>query len=237
MAVNISDSHTPPEQASFRFEKDMLLSARNLGVHLLLRQIGIEERPYITAAQEISIGSVIPDLLVACWRAAPRWKQRSLSSVESAVIAYLLDQKLVPEKKLKADLFLTDSGATRALTGIKDAGFSLQDSDELIETCFPNDDVNLVAFEFKLKKWNDALEQASSYFDFANESYVVVDANQVKPDGISNKFAEAGVGLIFQDHIGYRMLLRSSTRLPRTASRVQVLSKLALLPGVKTGQP
>src|ERR1043165_8140509 len=86
----ISDNPPMPDpQTSFRLEKEMLLSAQNLGVHVILEVLGKNGCPYVTASKEVSVGTVIPDVLIGCWHSIPDWKPRALSTVESAVIAYL----------------------------------------------------------------------------------------------------------------------------------------------------
>jgi hypothetical protein len=226
------------EQLSFRLEKEMLSNAQDHGIHALLNLIEKDHYPFITAAREISVGAVIPDVLIACWHGMPDWKPRMLSTVESAVVAYLLANKAVNSTKLKEDLFLTDSGAKRALDSITGAGFALFATQDTIEPCFPNDEVSLIAFEFKMKKWNDALQQAKTYFDFANASYVILDAAQIEcSDQLIAKFAEAGVGLILQSQQGFKLRLKSAEESRITSARVQAISKLSLLLGVKSCVP
>jgi hypothetical protein len=234
----ISTNRQMPEeqQLSFRLEKEMLSNAQDHGIHALLSLIGKDKYPYITAAREIGIGAVIPDVLLACWHGMPDWKPRTLSTVESAVVAYLLANGTATSDKLKEDLFLTDSGAKRALDSITGAGFALSVNQNVIESCFPNDEVSLVAFEFKMKRWNDALQQAVTYFDFANESYVIMDAAQIEcSDQIMTRFVNAGVGLILQSQQGFRLRLKSLEKSRITPARVQAISKLSLLLGIKSG--
>ena len=63
----------------------------------------------------------------------------------------------------------------------------------------------IITFEFKLRKWKRALNQAFRHRNFCNETYVVLDHSHAK-SAISNKekFRKANIGLITIDTHGKR---------------------------------
>lgn len=90
-------------------------------------------------------------------------------------------------------------------------------------------DVEICAFEFKLKNWKRAFFQASRYRSFANRVYVVMpEATVGRADKQLEAFQRHNIGLIaFDENSGARRVLVSNKQKPRSrSSYIQALGML-----------
>lgn len=157
---------------------------------------------------EPTIGSVIPDVIMAIWSGdLPRCD--TLNSVSRHVLAFLASQKIASgEVELCDELFLSRQAAATAVSSLKRIGVIAQKESgevELSPRFNVSGTVKLIALEVKMKRWREALEQAKTYRAFADEAYVVLDANQVKLTAeIRAEFVANGIGLFLQDRKNLR---------------------------------
>jgi len=153
--------------------------------------------------KEVGAGRSIADLVAFLLPDNPcAIYSSSLSAFESTIISVLRKNgemefseflqwsgvKSLSDSKLKR---LTNSGAIDILDG-------------KIYLKSENPPLRIIAYEAKLKDWRSALDQAQSYYAYADEAYVVL------PEGTSfaalnhlSNFEEAGVGLLLVSHLGY----------------------------------
>jgi|ERR1700733_1538163 len=183
----------------FRFESDMVHPL----VDCLPAIFHLRRGERAKVLLEPTIGSVIPDVMLAIWSGdLPRCD--TLNSVSRHVLAFLASQKIASgEVELCDELFLSRQAAATAVSSLKRIGAIAQRESGEVELS-PRFDlsgtVKLIALEVKMKRWREALEQAKAYRAFADQAYVVLDANQVKVTAdIRSQFVANGIGLFLQD--------------------------------------
>jgi hypothetical protein len=212
---------------AFRFERDLVESAAPTLRSALASVIPEDSCSWYAVAYEVVVGSVVPDIVIGVADSIPHWPRRSVSVVEAHVIAQLVQKGAMRVNELVETLYLSDTGAQRAISAITSAGFAgSTDGGYVIPKCYFSN-ARVIAVEFKLRKWREALAQASAYRDFANESYVVLDSSQVTDEQrVCAAFTGAGVGLIFARGATLDVAVRSHARESVSAGWIQVLQKL-----------
>jgi hypothetical protein len=173
--------------------------------------------------REPSVGNVVPDLLIGQWNPGPGFDIPPLTNVARHVVALLQRRGGgTPTELIEEELFLTNSGLTRAIAQLKRAGVvvvegggrSIRVSPQLAAAV----DVKLIAVEMKMKRWREALSQATRYLDFADEAYVVLDGGQVEfNDEIRRAFELSAVGLFLQTGSAFEKVL-GACPIPRILS-------------------
>jgi hypothetical protein len=186
----------------------------------------------VCVLQQAAIGTVIPDVLVGIWSGElPRL--RGLNSVSRQILAWLSIEKTADSKEeLREKLFISHNAAEAAISVLKRVGaITNRDSGELeLQSEFDiSGSLRLIAIEMKLKRWREALDQAISYRKFSDESYVVLDGNQVRITAeISNAFAGNGIGLFLQrgDRVECEIAVEPLTPIP-SVDRLSAMIKLS----------
>lgn len=216
-------------QTPFRLECDMLGPL----VECLPTVFQLDSGQRQKVLCEPTIGSVIPDVLVGIWSGElPRCS--TLNFVARHILSWLATQKVASgEQQLREELLLSHYASTAAMTSLKRVGAVAQnDSGEVVlQPEFDiSDNVKLIAIEMKLRRWREALAQAVVYREFADESYVVLDGNQVRLTAdIRAAFASAGVGLLLQCGGSIKRII-SAPRMQKpapSADRLFAVGKLA----------
>jgi hypothetical protein len=91
------------------------------------------------------------------------------------------------------------------------------------------DSLEIVAIEIKLSRWREALWQAREYFQFADRSYVAIDAGRVEVTStILDEFIATGVGLIAFGKQGATLVCEASPSVPSGANWIQAIQKLCI---------
>jgi len=182
--------------------------------------------------REPLVGSVIPDVVFGIWTGElPRWGP--LNSVSRHILAWLLVKKVAgSEESLCADLFLSRHAAASGVSALQRIGaVATRDSGEIeLRPDFRfSESIRLVAVEMKLRRWKEALSQAAEYRRFADESYVVMDGNQVQVSDESRaEFTRNGVGLILQSMDEIRFEIPAELTVPPpSVDRLFLWEKLA----------
>lgn len=87
--------------------------------------------------------------------------------------------------------------------------------------------VHVLAFEMKLTKWRDAVQQARVYTKYADLSYVVLPPHSKKlSKKIESRCEQAGVGLVFVDSSDYVVIRAARRNHAHDWRREYVLSRL-----------
>lgn len=88
---------------------------------------------------------------------------------------------------------------------------------------------HVVAVEAKLRKWNDALEQAARYTQYADESFVALPEEFSGP-AIENqlRFVQAGIGLMVLNEKGLHIAIESAPHERHNWRREFVISRLSV---------
>jgi hypothetical protein len=211
----------------FRFESEMLPHVAH-SVHATLR---IGEHSDVTIVSGLTVGAVIPDLVVGVWHVAtPVAPLARLSYIEASVLCVLQCYGSMTLDELNRHIHLTDSGATRALAGLSHKGAIARLDQQVLAV----DDerlrgLEIVAIELKMRRWRDAVKQAVSYRQFADRAYAVLDATQTRvSERMLEAFEGAGVGLLMQYGSYTKELVPALQSRPITAARIQVTRTLAL---------
>ena len=184
--------------------------------------------------REVSVGNVIPDLLVGTWFGEPA--RFAFTNVARHILAFLQrdGEWQICRERVEEALYLSPIAAEKGLGQLFRAGaVRTLDSGELQATTeFPASAVKLVAIEMKMKRWREALSQGEFYLTFADEAYVVLDGNQVTLSAeIMKQFELSPVGLIVQRRERVEKLVDAvPSPLRPSADRVLAIQKLAAAP-------
>jgi hypothetical protein len=213
--------------ASFRFECEMMEPV----IACLGTVFHLDSGQRARLLREQPIGSVIPDLLLGIWSGElPRYV--GLNAVSRNILARLSTQRIANSDELREELLLSRRAADSAFSTLERVGaVSKRESGELeLLPAFDfSSSVRLIAIEMKLMKWRMALAQAIEYRKFADESYVVLDGNQVRmTSGMRDAFDENGIGLFLQRNADLTRELSARPSAARPSDdRLFALSKLA----------
>jgi len=218
---------------SFHSEEQMLPL-----VHDLLPAIlGLPESEVCMIAQA-AIGNVIPDVLIGYWFQEPERSITKMTYIDAAVFALLEIHGELTVEELLSYVFLARPTAERTFQKLERLGAVTKSATGSVRISQKHTTraVEIVAIEFKMRRWRDALGQAIAYRNFADRSYVVLDANQVKvvPEMIA-AFIDVQVGLILQRGDELQVIAEATKKPQITSDRVIAAQKLAgaLLDGPK----
>jgi hypothetical protein len=129
--------------------------------------------------EEIQVGMVIPDLVIVD-PGAGRWGPVTLTSFESWIVADLLRARSRRVETLSRRLFARPDRTSRAVERLERVGLlnrGMRSSFSLVDN-FPRD-AEVVAVEAKLRRWREAVDQATDYLRFANRAYVALPQETV----------------------------------------------------------
>lgn len=183
------------------------------------------------ALLEPTIGNVIPDMVLCTFTRDfdPRnWK--TITALEGALVAAIEMLGGCTYKELLQTVFITEQRASNALGRLEKIGSIEQTvgGRYSVSRNASSDAVEIVAVEFKLRKWAEALEQAFQYRRFADRSYVILDGTQVRAeDKIIQEFRAKGVGLLLQFGRKLSRLCDPEVRRPCSAARLIIATKAA----------
>jgi hypothetical protein len=210
---------------AFRFEKEMLRPAS----FALRRVLGV--KPNTVTLVEPSIGSVIPDLLLCQLNEeSAEGSSRPITNLEATLLSAIAAAGECTLAELLATVFITEERAVEAFGRLERIG--------RVEECpsggyrlpagTAGESAELTAVEFKLRRWAEALEQAATYLQFADRSYVVVDGTQVPRSArVIEAFESRGVGLLRQFGRQLEVVCDARMNRPRTACRLIAVCKAA----------
>ena len=84
----------------------------------------------------------------------------------------------------------------------------------------------MIAVEAKLRRWREALQQAVSYLDFADQAYVALPAAVVdRNNGLVAAAETARVGIIAVHESDLTLMREAPCQVARSADRVWLLSR------------
>lgn len=168
-----------------------------------LEQIGLggDRFEHVLARREVPVGGCIPDLVVVGFAEEPRselWPRRR-NFRHAFVVSLLRRHGRLRAETIAAKGFaslermrpiLDDLLASGAVTGSESGAISLS-------PLLAHAGVEVVAVEAKLRRWRQALEQATEYARFADRVVVAMDAGGVPraPETLA-EFRGRGVGLL-----------------------------------------
>ena len=215
-------------EARFRYEREMYPA---LGT--VLHDTVFPRGPKAMEVIEPAICGVIPDVLYCRWRYSPGTTVKRPATIIDAHILSVLEQTgRCTVSDLCERLFLLEPKAHESVNRLLKQGLIVarRSGAYTIVKDASAKRVTLVAVEMKLFRWREALDQAKSYLHFADQSFVVLDGNQVDAsDKVESAFAAAGVGLLMQHGTVLETRVRAKSTPPDpTPERFIALHKATL---------
>ncbi len=199
-------------ETPFRYEREMY-PALGTALHDTVFPRGHKAMELI----EPSICGVIPDVLYCRWRYSPGTTvKRPVTIIDAHILSVLEQTGACSLSDLCERLFLLEPKASESVNRLLRQGLiaSRRSGMYAIVKKASARRVTLVAVELKLFRWREALDQARSYLRFADQSFVVLDGNQVEAsEKVESAFASAGVGLLMQHGIVLEMRVRAKSNL------------------------
>ncbi len=223
----------------FRFEWEMLQGFQSALPHLL----DLPRGSLITYLCRPSIWSAIPDVIAGEFCQNVTRPNRVVTGLEAHILALMEQSRQLSQEQIKTCLHLSDSGALRAFTSLTRSRLITTDERGIVRLTEQSNtrEVRITAFEMKLHRWTDALEQATSYRKFADMSYVILDGSQVRlKETTITKFQENSVGLILQYGDAFQRICEARPNTDTSPERTLAVYKLlhAGIPlSVSTDQP
>lgn len=180
-----------------------------------------------TMLSEVQVGSVIPDLVLVDPRRVGS-SVGSLTGFETWIVADLLRSRSRRVKTLSRRLFARPEATTRAVARLERVGFLARASEasfSLREDSFPRD-AEVVAIEAKLRRWREAIDQATEYLLFANCSYVALPKETIDGSmGILPACRHRGLGVIAVAPAGIHVVRKAPRHQPRSAGWVSLVAR------------
>ena len=189
--------------------------------------LGLEDCRSVTLMAEVQVGGRIPDLLIVD---TPDGALDSgpLTIFESSVVS-ALRSTCQTGPQLSDSLFSREARTRDALEGLEARGIveRLRSGRYRCQGTFPKG-ITIAAIEAKLTRWRDAVRQAESYADFADESYVALPQSLVveKP-ALLSLFSSLGLGLFSVAPESVTIEVRPQPKKPDSADWVWLLSRLS----------
>lgn len=224
---------TPPSNSidtvntytKFNLESEML----PLVLQSLMEMFAYQDS-VVSTIHEPAIGRVIPDLLVGRWSSRPKEFVSKLTYIDATFFALLEEHNELTFKEIRSRVPVSGLAAEKSVDKLEKLGIAKRNSGGSVRISdeYRTQHAEVVAIEFKLSRWREALAQAKRYQRFANRTYVVLDAGQVKLDSmIVSMFFDSSVGLILQSDRELRVLLEPLSISKFTSERVIAVQKLA----------
>jgi len=173
------------------------------------------------------------------WACAPNgWPSNSLCEVAgvfqkptcSRILALLKPRAIRSEEFLLARTGVNRETLRRCIRQTEDAGlaFDLGNRRFVLGARFLIPEVEICAFEFKLRKWRRALYQAVRYRTFSHRVYVVLPPESLPQSDYLDVFRRFNVGLLSHDRYGHStVIVRSQKQSP--TSRYRLIMALGML--------
>ena len=177
------------------------------------------------------VGTVIPDyVLISCPQCEPQLDGgfEGLTAFESAIVAALLSGRPMRKETLARQLYTRVERIAPNLTALKRRGIVCElptGSYALNGGAVPKD-LHVVAVEAKLSRWRDAILQAESYLQFANQSFVALPSIlATNNDKLLRQCRERGVGVLGVEPESVHLISAARTSQPRSPDWVWLVSR------------
>jgi hypothetical protein len=209
----------------FRFERQMLEPLERA----LPGTLRLPAHRPCRILREVDLGRIVPDVLIGVWRGrAPAPVRVRAGYREAHILALLEAVPSLTAHEIASELFLDRAATDRALVRLKRHGAVVERCGcWAIANAWHSRFVEVVAVEAKLDRWRDALAQAAAYLEFANRSYVVLDARRVDAGRVMREaFASLGVGLLLLDGEELQLAVRALSFEPTSVRRVSAVDRL-----------
>lgn len=158
--------------------------------------------------EQLQVGAKIPDFVLVHAPDDQPTVHRSLTSLESVVLAELLSACASSALAIAERLFAQPARIETALENLRRAGLVSGEPGDAYgptEKALPT--ATVLAIEAKLTRWREAVDQAESYLSFANLSYVALPLATIewRREVIIAECSARGIGLLGVDHGALRI--------------------------------
>jgi hypothetical protein len=148
--------------------------------------------------REVTVRQRIADLILVHASSEPDSKPARVTYFEAAILSFLLGRGSTTVQVIADALYSSAPSIESRAARLARLGL-VELSDHQVRATgrhLPGD-VGIVAIEAKLTRWREAVEQASSYRVFANQSYIAMPRDVfARSGGICATCREAGVGAL-----------------------------------------
>jgi hypothetical protein len=186
------------------------------------------------------VGHVIPDLLLAHWQPGASCYRGTITHLEALVLSHIEGGRSMSVEGLLKNVFLPRPKAQKIFSRLERMGLigSVDRKNFSLRETASTENVEIIAIELKLSRWREALKQGKAYQDFADRSYVVIDATQISfSESIFAEFEAANVGLLLHDGKSLRSFIRCQSRSAQSAQRFLAAQKLKRCEYTATNAP
>lgn len=210
----------------YQLEREMLEPL----VRSLPTALGCAPGAPLTAIVETPIANVIPDVLLGVWNYDPGARVRKFGFLERHVLAAVESAEVADTRSIARILHVSDKEAKGCIQKLVRAGALIETPCDRISigNSARADRVEIIAVEAKMRRWRDAVAQASAYRQFSDRAFVCLDGNQISlTAAMKNAFHDKGVGLLLQHRFVLRQVIPATRARSLTAERVRAADKLA----------
>src|ERR1035438_1376614 len=193
----------------------------------------------VSSFLKFPIGMIVPDLVIiaeaenSCRRTVDR---RVPSLFECAVVAEILKHGPRESGQITKHFYMQPNRLDQAVLRLKRFGLLTTNTDGALvarKRDFPSS-VKIISIEAKLRRWKEAIQQAKTYFQFSNNSYVALPKAMIEiNDKIKRACRTEGIGLIAVNSTRAEILFNGKSVKPMTAERVWLIRKTSALKGVR----
>ena len=179
-----------------------------------------------SAFSEVSVGSVIPDFVVVQRGGRETGRRQHLSNFDTAILAELLNGRR--QVSTVAKRLWSEEGAIRTrLERLQQVGLVCEKRrGSFTPVTVPFSGTHIIAVEAKLSRWTEALRQAVSYRNFADESYVALPSRLVASHTrLQNGIRESGIGILAVSERTVRPVLKAVSRKTITSDYLWVIAQ------------
>jgi hypothetical protein len=153
------------------------------------------------AKTEVPVGARIPDIVMVCVEEQPRrdlWPSK-WTFRHAAVVWHLRIRKKLKIESLSRRLFEEPKRIEPLITHLINSGAVIRTPSGCYSLSFELASISteVIAVETKLKRWKEALLQATAYNDFADRSIVAMSPDGIPDNNEAKKlFTKSGIGLL-----------------------------------------
>lgn len=214
-------------RSDFAFEVDLYAVLSRC----LPKLTGLEGRGGVVRSEvQQAVGSVIPDVVLGhVTHGLPIRTGAPITGLAASAVAALLRRGPLRLSTLSEQLFIRPERLERTLSALvrrrvlsvtPGGAFVLEVAAELRA-------VRLVAVEAKLRRWREALAQASRYRTFATEAYIALPEGLLADrDQVQSEARALGIGIIAVGSSDLREVVPAVASAPRTADFVWLAFKM-----------
>lgn len=205
----------------FRLEMDLVASLRERPSDLFRRY-----RKGCRAMGHVQVGPRIPDLLLVYGAEARRTRVKA-TYFDCAIMSVLMTEGPQSDENVANTLYASVEQVgdrIRRLAAFGLVGRRRDGTASLRRGVLPRN-VRIIAIEAKLDRWKDAVEQAKSYFEFANESYIAMPESRIRHHEAARELcAASGVGVLSVADDRVTIVSRSRLESPTSADWIRLIS-------------